>query len=114
MHCSLATGGSDCTDAAFQRRARNPLLKVFGEAPSRAVPAAETLGGRPVDHGDVAVAIPAFPNVEIILVFHEGDEEFPAEVGLLLSGNITSYLSTEDIATLSGMTAWKLIKGAKK
>jgi hypothetical protein len=101
-------------DAAFQRRARNPLLGVFGEDPARAVRAAEALGGRPLEHGDVAVTIPAFPNVQIILVFHEGDEEFPPEVGLLLSGNITSYLSTEDIATLAGMTAWKLIKGANK
>ena len=99
--------------AAFDRRAKNPLLGVFGDDPSRAVKAAESLGGRRADGGDVAVTVPAFPMVDITMVFYRADDEFPADVNLLLSSGITAYLSTEDIATVAGMTAYKLIKGAR-
>lgn len=99
--------------AAFDRRAKKPLLGVFGNDPSCAVQAAESLGGRRADGGDVAVTVPAFPMVDITLVFYRADDEFPADVNLLLSGGITAYLSTEDIATVAGMTAYKLIKGAR-
>ncbi len=100
--------------SAFDRRAKKPLVAVFGANPERAVPAAESIGGRLDRGGDVAVTIPAFPRIDITLVFYRADEEFGADVSLFMSSQITSYLSTEDIATLSGLTAYKLIRGAKK
>jgi hypothetical protein len=99
---------------AFDRRARIPLLRAFGEDPERVVACAAPLGGRRVDVGDVAVSIPAFPRVEIVPCFHRGDEEFPPDVTLLLSSSIASYLSTEDIAHLAGLTASRIIKESRK
>ena len=56
----------------------------------------------------------AFPEVEIILVFWRGDDEFPPDVKLLLSSSIASFLSTEDIAHLAGLTASRIIKESRK
>jgi hypothetical protein len=100
--------------AAFDRRAKKPLLSVFGNDPEAAMEAARGLGGTRVTGGDAAVRIPAFPRVDLTLVFHRADEEFPADTTLLLSSSITAFLSTEDIATLAGMTAYKLMKGVRK
>jgi hypothetical protein len=100
--------------SAFDRRARVPLLGRFGTRPERVLACAAPLGGRPVDHGDLAVCVPAFPRVELILVFWKGDEEFPPDLKILLSSSIASFLSTEDIAHLAGLTASRIIKESKR
>jgi hypothetical protein len=100
--------------SAFDRRAKVPLLRAFGADPERARACAAPLGGTRSDHGDLAVSVPAFPRVEIILVFWKGDEEFPADVKLLMSNTIAAYLSTEDIAHLAGLIASRIIKESRK
>jgi hypothetical protein len=100
--------------SAFDRRAKIPLLAAFGEDPERALACAAPFGGTRADHGDLAVSVRAFPHVEIILVFWKGDDEFPPDVKLLLSSSIASFLSTEDIAHLAGLTASRIIKESRK
>ncbi|MBW2262486.1 MAG: DUF3786 domain-containing protein [Deltaproteobacteria bacterium] len=100
--------------SAFDRRAKIPLLAAFGEDPERAIACAAPYGGTRAEHGDLAVSVRALPNVKIILVFWKGDNEFPPDVKLLLSSSIASFLSTEDIAHLAGLTASRIIKESRR
>lgn len=101
-------------DSAFQRRVKNHFLSVFSKNPDLLLPAAEKLGAVRFKGGDIGVRIPVFPKVGLYFSLWKADEEFPADMSLLLSSNIASFLSTEDIAVLGGLVAGKLIKHAKK
>ena len=97
----------------FSKRAIKPLVDHFGQEPHRLVDAAEKLGGRRVDYGDVAVTINAFSRVPITLVLWRGDEEFPPEGNIIFDSTISDYLTTEDINVLCEVIAWRLVKFLK-
>jgi hypothetical protein len=101
-------------DSAFQGRVRNHFLSFFAANPDLLVPAAGKLGGEKHEGtGDVSVRVPAFPRVSLYFSLWKADEEFPADMKLLLSSSIASYLSVEDIAVLGGLAAGKLIRYGK-
>ncbi len=95
--------------AAFLRRARDPLIMVFGDRPERLLELGPMIGGRPGDFGDVSVVVKALPRVEIILVLWKGDDEFGPEGNILFDANITDYLPSEDIAMISGQVVYTLM-----
>ena len=74
------------------------------------IAAAEKLGGRRVDYGDIAVTIDAFPRVPVTMVLWRGDAEFPPEGNILFDSTITDYLSAEDINVLCETIAWRLVR----
>lgn len=98
---------------AFQRRARDPFLKAFGEQPELFQTCARMLAGEPVDHGDVGMAFQVLPRIAIQLVLWTGDEEFPPEASVLFDANIVHYLPAEDIAYLSGSLVYTLMGMAR-
>lgn len=97
----------------FSQRAIKPVVRHFGEDPGRLPGAAESLGGRKVDFGDVAVTIDAFPRVPITFVLWRGDEEFPPEGNILFDSTICDYLTTDDVNSVCGIIASKLIRISK-
>ena len=94
----------------FAKRTIKPLLDYFGNEPGRLVDAAEALGGRKADYGDVAVTIDAFSRVPITLVLWQGDAELAPEGNILFDANISDYLPTEDITVLCEIITWRLVK----
>ncbi len=100
---------------AFVRRAKEPLLKAFGDNPGRmpelASSAYDTSG---LDYGDFSVIVKALPLVPVALVLWEGDEEFPPEGNILFDRSISKFLSAEDTAWLAGMVVYPLAGMAKK
>ncbi|RLB35782.1 MAG: hypothetical protein DRH11_01635 [Deltaproteobacteria bacterium] len=99
---------------AFNRRAKNPMVKAFGEEPERIVSlAAQAFGGVSFDHGDFSVLIQALPLIPVVLVLWKGDEEFPPEGNILFDRSVPKILSAEDIAWLSGMVVYPLIGMAR-
>jgi hypothetical protein len=100
-------------DAAFQRRTRDPFLISFGQNPQLYRDCAEKLGGRPVQNGDVGMIFRTLPQVPVQLVLWQGDEELPPESTLLFDATISQYLPAEDIAVLSGMLVYRLMRLAK-
>jgi hypothetical protein len=98
---------------AFVKRSQKPLCDFFSERLDLLERAAPTLGGEKTDYGDRAVIIPALPRVPVVLVFWSGDEEFQPEAHILFDSNISSYLSTEDVAVLCQQIVFGLIKRAK-
>jgi len=100
--------------AAFVKRAEAPLLSVFGQSARGLVEAAGYFGGEPVaDMGDAAVKIQALPQVALTLVIWEGDDEFEPSGKILFDKNVSHYLSTEDIAVVSGMVVYRLMRQAR-
>ncbi len=95
---------------AFQRRARDPFLKVFGEAPDLFKKVAPMIGGSPVsDIGDVAFTFQVFPKITVKIVLWKGDDEFPPEASILFDRNISTYLPVEDIAYMSGGIVYRMM-----
>ena len=100
---------------AFQKRAKLPLLKAFGEQPDRLQNlAAQAYGAAPIELGDVAVRVDALPLVPLVLTLWKGDDEFPPEGSLLFDRNISGLFSAEDVAWLAGMVVYPLIALAQE
>lgn len=87
----------------FTNRAIRPLVSIFGNKPGALVDAAQKLGGRKVDMGDLAVTVPVLPKIPITFVLWEGDDEFPASGNVLFDSSAPSHLHTEDYALLPGL-----------
>ena len=99
---------------AFIKRAKDPLLKTFGDNPKKMIELAlNVYGASPLDYGDFSVIIKALPLVPMSMVLWEGDEEFPAEGNILFDKNISKILSAEDIAWLAGMVVYPLVGMAR-
>jgi hypothetical protein len=95
---------------AFQRRARDPLLKTFGQNPQQMTELAFIVyGASSSDHGDYSAVVKALPLVPVALLLWEGDDEFPPEGNILFDKNIGRILSAEDIAWLAGMVVYPLV-----
>lgn len=100
---------------AFIQRAKNPLLKAFGNEPDALHEVAEQLyNAEPFDHGDVSVVVKAFPKAPVALILWRGDDEFPPEGSILFDRSIQDILSAEDIAWLAGMVVYPLVGMAAK
>jgi hypothetical protein len=95
-------------DSTFYKRTVKLLLRKFGDSPVKLTAAAAGMGGIPVQIGDAAVTVQAFPKVAVTLVLWQGDDEFPAEGSVLLDRGIPDYLPTEDIVVLCQTIAFKL------
>jgi hypothetical protein len=95
--------------SSFVRRAIDPLKKVFGQNIDGFLRAGDILGGKTIDTGDAGYEFRLFPNISLRLILWAGDEEFPAEAGIVFDENIGSMLSPEDIAWLAGMLVYRLI-----
>lgn len=99
---------------AFVRRAKNPMVQVFGHQPEELVRlATQRYGATALDQGDLSVRIQALPLVPVALILWRGDDEFPPEGTILFDRNIPEILSAEDIAWLAGMIVYPLIGMAK-
>jgi hypothetical protein len=94
---------------AFQRRARDPFLKTFGEDLDLFRACAEVLGGKPVDTGDLGMVFDAMPGIPIQLVIWRGDDELDSEATILFDANIQYNLAVEDIAVLSSFLVYRLM-----
>ena len=95
---------------AFIKRAKDPLLRTFGDNPKLMVELTSKIYDASThDHGDFSVIIKALPIVPVALVLWEGDDEFPPEGNILFDKNIPKILSAEDIAWLAGMVVYPLV-----
>jgi len=99
---------------AFVRRAKNPMVQVFGNRPELLVKlATERYKAKPLDQGDLSVRVQALPLIPVALILWRGDDEFPPEGTILFDHNVSEILSAEDIAWLAGMIVYPLIGMAR-
>jgi hypothetical protein len=96
--------------SAFTRRALDPLAQTFGGEPQGLLDCGSKLGAVPNELGDASITLKALPRVPITFVIWGGDDELPPQANILFDESIVSYLPTEDIAVLSSMIVYRLIK----
>ena len=99
---------------AFVKRAKDPLIKIFGSNPKTLVEiSSKAYEASPTDFGDFSVMLKPLPLVPMALVLWEGDEDFPPEGNILFDENISKIFSAEDVSWLAGMVIYPMIGMAK-
>lgn len=84
---------------AHNRNLPDPLLTPFaakfsgkGELLEKAC---QSLGGTKLSKGDVSYQFIAFPQIQLQLIFWDADEDFPAQVQILVDKQVTDFLHFE-------------------
>ncbi|MDI7277283.1 MAG: DUF3786 domain-containing protein, partial [Anaerolineae bacterium] len=101
-------------DAAFRKRACEPLARVFGQRPAALAAAGRRLGGEVLSFGDVSFLFHVLPRVRVATILHAADDEFPAEANVLFDASMRHYLPIEDVAVLGGLVAGELIRASRE
>jgi hypothetical protein len=73
-----------------------PLTALFGGRPDLFRTVAETMGGTPLEMGDLAFHFRVLPRIPLVLILWEGDDEFEPEMLLRFDSTITSQLERLD------------------
>jgi hypothetical protein len=60
--------------------------------------------------GDIALAWDALPRLPLLIIFNEGDEEFPAGARMLFDISAPNYLPTEDLSVLAEIATFRLLE----
>ena len=74
---------------------QNPDALVFNACPQKLEAACKALGGIPFESGDIAFRIPVFEDLQLVLQFWLGDEEFAPRLRFLWDKNALQYLKYE-------------------
>ncbi len=90
---------------AFQGYTGVEVARHFGDDLQAFENAARKLGGQKVFYGDAAFAFQALPRVNLAIVYHQGDEDFPASCQILFDASTSHYLPIDVSAILGSMLA---------
>lgn len=82
-----------------------PLAEKYGRAPEDFTETGRAWGGEVLDYGDASVRLWPLPQVPTTLILRTADEEFPAQVNLLLDSNCRFQLPTDIIWATCMMSA---------
>ncbi|WP_022665115.1 DUF3786 domain-containing protein [Desulfospira joergensenii] len=96
----------------FKSDAERPIIQSFTGKVNALIEAAGKLGCKPSKMDtiyDVSMEINALPKIKILLLFNDGDEEFPASTSILYQRHAGEYLDPESLIMI-GMTFTKLLK----
>lgn len=86
---------------AFHGYAEIPLVHGLGNEGVQALHrAAESLGGVPVELGNVAYAFQVLPRIRLAAVYWQGDEELESQASILFESTAAHYLPTDGLAVL--------------
>jgi len=97
----------------FQEQVEQRIAREFQGRLDLLQSCSERLGGRnypELGAGDLCHLIPALPRVPLLLVFHDGDEEFPASATVLYDLHSTFYLNVECLGVLGAVLADRLLE----
>lgn len=74
-----------------------PFTRKYTGKPEELKVACAAANGRKVNGGDIAYEFEAFPRVHLQLVFWDADEDFPAQVQVLVDQCVTDFLHYETV-----------------
>lgn len=96
----------------FIKRAIKPMNDAFHLKIEAFKKAANALGGIECSYGDYSTLLKAFPNIDLIYVYWQGDEELPTEINVLFDQNVNDFIHEECIPVVGIIGALKLIEMA--
>jgi hypothetical protein len=98
----------------FRNTAEQPISKAFTGKLDALKRACMVLGGKPGEAPfscDLAIGFPVLPKLNLLMVFNDQDEEFPADCSILFEEHAAAYLDTECLAMLGMILATWLKNG---
>lgn len=98
----------------FQKRAVNPLVKVFSKNHDGFLKAAELLGGTREKLGHVSVRVEVLPLIPVTMVLWQGDDEVPDSGNVLFDESVVSYLPVEDMVVAGSNAVYEMMAMLRK
>jgi len=98
----------------FRNTAEQPISKAFSGKLDGLKSACVALGGQPGEAPyscDLAIRFPALPKVNLLMLFNDRDDEFPADCSILFEKHADAYLDMECLAMLGMVLATWLKNG---
>jgi len=96
----------------FHKRTVEPMIRFFAKDPEKLLKVSEVIGAKRERYGDLSISLSPLPFVKIYFIFWRGDEDIPPNGNILFDKNITDLLCAEDIAVLTEIVTWRIIKAA--
>jgi len=96
----------------FTSDTEKPIVKRFSGRLDALSDASHKLGGKPCDLGlsyDFAMEFKLLPQIEILLLFNDCDDEFPATCSVLFQKQAEHYLDPESLI-MTGMAFTQRLK----
>lgn len=84
----------------FTSDAERPIVERFSGRIGALADASQKLGGKPCELGasyDFAMEFKVLPKIDILLLFNDGDDEFPATCSVLFQRQAEDYLDPESL-----------------
>jgi hypothetical protein len=97
-------------DPAFQGYTGDLLAKTFLLDLDAFRTACQKADGSPFAFGDAAYRFSAFPRMDLLVVYHLGDEDFPSTCKLLFDASAGHYLPAEACAILGSSLTQKILR----
>ncbi len=95
---------------AFQGYAGDLLAKTFLLDLDAFCSACQKADGIPVTFSDAAYRFCALPRMDLLVVYHLGDDDFPSTCNLLFDANAGHYLPAEACAILGSSLTQKILR----
>ncbi len=100
--------------SAFQGYTGDLLARTFLLDLNAFRVACQKTEGVPITFGDAAYRFHALPHMDLLLVYHLGDEDFPSTCNLLFDANAGHYLPAEACAILGSSLTQKVLCASQK
>ena len=98
---------------AFQNYTGKELARNFQDDRLSFEEAANASGGTQVEFGGISYEYTLLPNISLLVVFWEGDDDFPSTFQMLFDASTNHYLPTDACAIAGSMLARRIIKAQK-
>ena len=85
---------------AYQGYSGNYLSSIVQNDLESLKNACRGLGGKPESYGDISYSFYVLPRIDLLLVYHRGDDEFPPSAQVLFSSSASHFLPTDIFAYL--------------
>lgn len=94
---------------AFQSYTGKELARIFQDDRESFEAAAKVCGGKQVEFGGVSYEFELLPYISLLVVFWEGDEDFPSTFQLLFNASTNHYMPTDACAIAGSMLTRRII-----
>ena len=94
---------------AFQGYTGKELSRRFGLDVERFRRVAQAAGGHSYPLGDAAFLFQALPRLALLVVYWQGDEDFPSSCQILFESTASHYMPTDGCAILGSLLTRKLL-----
>ena len=93
--------GGNFYAVALAKRTTDLIEKTFGDSAARLREAFARFPHTPIERGDAGACFHAIGRIDVTLVLHAGDDEFPASAQIFYDQVIASVYSSDEVAALT-------------